>query len=96
VIDACRAAGFAPRVVCDGARYETILRLVAAGLGVALMPRLAVGLAQRTVAAVPLDPPLPAGALAVATPRGAPRSTPCQALIDALRDAARDAWQRLN
>ena len=95
VIEACRAAGFTPHVVCDGARYETLLRLVAAGLGIALMPRLAVGLAQRPVATVALDPPLPAGALAIATPRGTPRSAPCQALIEALRDAARDAWQRL-
>ena len=95
VIEACRAAGFTPRVVCDGARYETLLRLVAAGLGVALMPRLAVGLAQRPVATVALDPPVPAGALAIATPRGTPRSAPCQALIEDLRDAARDAWQRL-
>lgn len=95
VIEACHAAGFTPRVVCDGARYETLLRLVAAGLGVALMPRLAVGLAQRPVAMVALDPPVPAGALAIAIPRGVPRSAPCQALIEALRDAARDAWQRL-
>jgi LysR family transcriptional activator of glutamate synthase operon len=95
VIEACRAAGFAPRVVCDGARYETILRLVAAGLGIALMPRLAVALTQHPVVAVALDPPVPAGALAIATPRGMPRSAPCTLLIESLRDAARDAWLRL-
>jgi DNA-binding transcriptional LysR family regulator len=95
VIEACRTAGFVPRVVCDGARYETILRLVAAGLGIALMPRLAVGLRQQPVATVALDPPVPAGALAIVTPRSTPRSMPCRSLIEALRDAARDAWQRL-
>ncbi len=37
----CRAAGFEPRVVLDGGETDTVVRLVAAGLGVALVPRLA-------------------------------------------------------
>jgi LysR family transcriptional activator of glutamate synthase operon len=39
---ACRQAGFAPRVVLDGGEMDTLLRFVAAGLGVALVPQLAV------------------------------------------------------
>lgn len=38
---ACRQAGFTPRVVLDGGEMDTLLRFVAAGLGVALVPRLA-------------------------------------------------------
>jgi len=39
---ACRQAGFTPRVVLDGGEMDTLLRFVAAGLGVALVPQLAV------------------------------------------------------
>jgi DNA-binding transcriptional LysR family regulator len=53
-IDACRRAGFAPRVVLDGGEMDTLLRLVAAGLGVALVPRLAL-VGQGDIAAVPVS-----------------------------------------
>lgn len=39
---ACQAAGFTPRVVLDGGETDTLLRFVGAGIGVALVPRLAV------------------------------------------------------
>jgi LysR family hydrogen peroxide-inducible transcriptional activator len=38
---ACRAAGFEPRVACESSELETIRSLVAAGLGIALLPQLA-------------------------------------------------------
>lgn len=41
-LNACETAGFTPRVVLDGGETDTLLRFVAAGLGVALVPRLAV------------------------------------------------------
>jgi DNA-binding transcriptional LysR family regulator len=41
-LSACAAAGFIPRVVLDGGETDTLLRFVAAGIGVALVPRLAV------------------------------------------------------
>lgn len=37
----CHRAGFEPKVVLDGGEMDTVLRLAAAGLGVALAPRLA-------------------------------------------------------
>jgi len=40
-LSACLAAGFAPRVVLDGGETDILLRFVAAGIGVALVPRLA-------------------------------------------------------
>ncbi|MBX0326504.1 LysR family transcriptional regulator [Oscillochloris sp. ZM17-4] len=39
---ACERAGFSPRVVLDGGETDTLLRFVAAGVGIALVPRLAV------------------------------------------------------
>lgn len=41
-LHACRRAGFTPRVVLDGGEMDTMLRLVAAGMGASLVPRLAV------------------------------------------------------
>ncbi len=40
-IQFCRAAGFEPRVVLDGGEMDTVLRLAAVGLGIAVVPRLA-------------------------------------------------------
>ncbi len=40
-IQLCRTAGFEPRVVLDGAEMDTVLRCAAVGLGVAVVPRLA-------------------------------------------------------
>ena len=39
---ACRAAGFEPRTACESGELETVRSLVAADLGVALLPELAV------------------------------------------------------
>lgn len=41
-LGACQAAGFIPRIVLDGGETETLLRLAAAGVGVALVPKLAI------------------------------------------------------
>jgi DNA-binding transcriptional LysR family regulator len=39
---ACLRAGFAPRIVCESGSAQGVLALVAAGLGIALLPRLAI------------------------------------------------------
>jgi DNA-binding transcriptional LysR family regulator len=54
-LDLCDRAGFSPRVVLDGAEMDTVVGLVAAGLGVACLPRLA--LADAALVAVPIDDP---------------------------------------
>jgi LysR family hydrogen peroxide-inducible transcriptional activator len=40
-LTACRAAGFEPRIACESSELETIRSLVAAGLGIAILPELA-------------------------------------------------------
>lgn len=45
----CRTAGFEPRVVLDGAEMDTVLRCAAVGLGVAIVPRLALDGAEGLV-----------------------------------------------
>ncbi len=40
-LTACRAAGFEPRIACESSELDTIRSLVAAGLGIAILPQLA-------------------------------------------------------
>ncbi len=40
-LEACRKAGFEPRIACESGELETIRALVAAGLGVAVVPQIA-------------------------------------------------------
>jgi LysR family transcriptional activator of glutamate synthase operon len=42
-LSACRRAGFEPKVALDGGAMQSTLEFVAAGLGVALVPKLALG-----------------------------------------------------
>ncbi|WP_322511894.1 LysR substrate-binding domain-containing protein, partial [Chloroflexus sp.] len=52
-LKACREAGFTPKTVMEGGETETLVRFVAAGLGIALVPALAVasfhGVASLTI-----------------------------------------------
>lgn len=54
----CQTGGFTPRIAIDGAEMDSVLRFAAAGLGIALVPRLALegtdGLAAVPVEDVPL------------------------------------------
>jgi LysR family transcriptional regulator, transcription activator of glutamate synthase operon len=50
---ACLQAGFRPRIVCESGSARGVLALVAAGLGIALLPRLAIEPQEGTVT-VPL------------------------------------------
>lgn len=61
---ACLAAGFRPRIVCESGSAQGVLALVAAGLGIALLPRLATE-PRPGVRVVPLAEPAPARTLAV-------------------------------
>ena len=53
---ACRAAGFEPRIVCETSELETIRRLVAIGLGVALLPAMACKHPTESTAVLKLRP----------------------------------------
>jgi LysR family transcriptional activator of glutamate synthase operon len=47
---ACQQAGFTPRIVLDGGEMDMVLRLAETGLGIALMPRLALDDTRRLIA----------------------------------------------
>lgn len=54
----CAAAGFVPRIVLDGAEMDTVLRCAAVGLGIAIVPRLALDGADGLVGLPIRDMPL--------------------------------------
>ncbi|MBA2515457.1 MAG: LysR family transcriptional regulator [Solirubrobacterales bacterium] len=58
LLRACGQAGFIPRVAFESDEYETVQQLVAAGVGVALIPRLALRTAVPGVTLVPLTVPV--------------------------------------
>jgi DNA-binding transcriptional LysR family regulator len=49
-LEACQRAGFTPRIVLDGGEMDMVLRLAETGLGIALMPRLALDGSRSLVA----------------------------------------------
>jgi len=86
---ACRGAGFAPAVASETNDYQAMLGLVAAGVGIALLPRLAVAVSRRPdVILRPLDSTVIERVTFIATRSGAYRSPLVTAFRAALRVAA--------
>ena len=56
-LEACREAGFQPRIVCESGELGTVRALVAAGLGLAIVPRLAAGNLPASISAVSIREP---------------------------------------
>jgi LysR family hydrogen peroxide-inducible transcriptional activator len=54
---ACREAGFNPRIACESSELETIRSLVRAGLGLAIIPKLAARELPKGVVAITLRAP---------------------------------------
>jgi DNA-binding transcriptional LysR family regulator len=91
VVRSCHAAGFEPRVSFESDDYQTIQGLVAAGVGVALIPQLALSTVRADILVRPLDPQTPARRVFAATPRGAPATPAVATMLDVLREAGRRA-----
>jgi DNA-binding transcriptional LysR family regulator len=89
VVRTCRAAGFEPRVSFESDDYLTVQGLVAAGVGVALIPALALSPSVRyDIAIRRLHPEAPVRRVVAATP-GKPRTLPAAAaMLDILREQA--------
>ncbi|MGW2678209.1 LysR substrate-binding domain-containing protein [Streptomyces sp. NPDC001436] len=84
---ACEAAGFVPEQAHSAAGWTAILALVEAGMGVALIPRMAAGRAAG-VAVRPLPHDRPTRHVIAATRRGADVAPAVARVLDALREAA--------
>jgi DNA-binding transcriptional LysR family regulator len=91
----CAAAGFTPRLVHRTNDFTTLMAFVAAGLGVALVPRLAQGPAvPDDVRVVALRGTPPARRVFAATRRGSEARPTIAAVLEALTAAAADAAPR--
>src|SRR5207302_9140686 len=71
VVRSCHAAGFEPNVSFESDDYQTVQGLVAAGVGVALIPELALSTVRADIAIRALSPRSPVRRVVAATPRGA-------------------------
>src|SRR5918994_4176267 len=72
-VTGCAAAGFAPGFAHRSLDFYTTMALVGAGLGVALVPRLAQAAVPAGAAVRPLEAPAPARHVFAPTPAGAER-----------------------
>ncbi len=71
VVRSCVAAGFEPHVTFESDDYETVQGLVAAGVGVALVPRLALARVRPGIVVRELAPSSPSRTVLAATLSGA-------------------------
>ncbi len=86
-VEACRKAGFEPLVVCESGELETIRAFVAAGLGVALLPRLASGHLPKSIQAITLRDPHMRRQIAAVWKKGSTLSPAAHALLEMISSA---------
>jgi len=87
VLEACRRLGFEPTVACESGELETVRSLVAAHLGVAVLPELAVQSAPASLAVRPLTRPRLCRRLGWVRRRSGSPSAALTAFIEALPKA---------
>ena len=89
VVRSCLGAGFEPRVTFESDDYETVQGLVAAGVGVALIPRLALTRLRPEIVVRELAPRSPERKVVAATTVGPGVAPAARTMIRVLSDVAR-------
>jgi DNA-binding transcriptional LysR family regulator len=89
VVRSCHATGFEPNVSFESDDYQTVQGLVAAGVGVALIPQLALSTIREEVCVRALHPRSPVRKVLAATPRAAAATPAVATMLDVLREASR-------
>jgi DNA-binding transcriptional LysR family regulator len=89
VLDACREAGFTPQASFSSDDYAAIQGMVASGMGVAIIPSLALGNARDDIAIRPLRGTSPMRRVRAAVAADRP-SALADALLEILRASGRD------
>jgi DNA-binding transcriptional LysR family regulator len=90
VVRCCHAAGFEPNVAFESDDYQTVQGLVAAGVGVALIPELALSVVRADIAIRALSPAPPVREIIAAVPAGARLVPAAPAMLGVLEaEAAR-------
>jgi DNA-binding transcriptional LysR family regulator len=88
VVRSAHAAGFEPRVAFESDDYQTVQGLVAAGVGVALIPELALTVVREDIEIRALDPRPPVRQVIAATPASARLLPAAPAMLAVLEQAA--------
>jgi len=88
VVRCAHASGFEPRVAFESDDYQTIQGLVAAGVGVALIPELALSVVREDVLIRSLSPAPPVREVIAAVPAGARLVPAAPAMLGVLEEAA--------
>jgi DNA-binding transcriptional LysR family regulator len=89
VIFACRDAGFEPRVDFESDDYIVLQGFVAAGLGVTLLPDLALASLNPDVVVRPIEPKPPLRRVWAATRPAGSRSRATEAMVEMLQGQGR-------
>ena len=89
VVRLCLAAGFEPNVTFESDDYETVQGLVAAGVGVALIPRLALTHLHPGIVVRSLSPRSPSRKVVAATMGGAAGGPAARAMTQIMVDVAK-------
>ena len=85
---ACSAAGFEPQIGFQSDDYNVVQGLIAAGVGVSLLPALALTAVRDGIVVRSLGPGAPSRRVAAATLSGRYRSPATQAMLDILDEVA--------
>jgi DNA-binding transcriptional LysR family regulator len=88
VVRCAHAAGFEPTVSFESDDYQTVQGLVAAGVGVALIPGLALSVVREDIVIRALSPAPPVRQVIAATPEGARLAPAAPAMLSVLGRAA--------
>jgi DNA-binding transcriptional LysR family regulator len=88
VVRCCHAASFEPNVAFESDDYQTVQGLVAAGVGVALIPELALSVVREDITIRALSPRPPVRRVIAATPAGARLVPAAPAMLAVLEQAA--------
>lgn len=91
VRDATRAAGFTPRYAAQTDDHHTSIAFAAAGIGVAVIPRLAIGVLPPGVCARPISEPTPQRRIVVFVRDNVSGHPSVARALELLRDIAADA-----
>jgi DNA-binding transcriptional LysR family regulator len=87
VVRSCNAAGFEPSVSFESDDYQTVQGLVGAGVGVAMIPELALSTVRDDIRVRALHPASPVRKVFAATPRAAAATPAVATMLDVLRKA---------
>ena len=90
VVRSCVTAGFEPHVTFESDDYETVQGLVAAGVGVALVPRLALSHLHPGIVVRELSPRSPARKVVAATMSNPGVAPAARTMLKILSDVASD------